>query len=45
MDAAGCIHIRRSPYDPDAIDVRFLDERGIDIRQSDERKIETHLQP
>jgi len=41
FDAAGCIHIRRSPYDPDAIDVRFLDERGIDIRPSDERKIET----
>ena len=41
LDAAGCIHIRRSPYDPDAIDVRFLDERGIDIRPSDERKIET----
>jgi len=40
-ESAGGAHIRRSPYDPTAIDVRFLDESGVDIRPSDARKIET----
>ena len=41
FDISGCVHVRRSPYESRAIDVRFLDDQGIDIRTSDERRIET----
>ncbi len=41
FDAAGCTHVRTSPYETGSLDVRFLDAQGIDLRKADERKIET----
>jgi mannose-1-phosphate guanylyltransferase/phosphomannomutase len=38
--AVGGIHVRKSPYDPDLIDIKFFDERGIDISSSKEKSIE-----
>ncbi len=39
--AAGCVHVRLSPYDPTSIDVRFLSDRGTDLNPAAERKVET----
>ena len=39
--AAGCVHVRLSPYDPTSIDVRFLSDRGADLNPAAERKVET----
>jgi mannose-1-phosphate guanylyltransferase/phosphomannomutase len=38
--ASGGVHVRKSPYDPELIDIKFFDERGIDISTSRERSIE-----
>lgn len=34
------VHVRRSPYDPELIDIKFFDERGLDIPASREKGIE-----
>ncbi|HST87304.1 MAG TPA: mannose-1-phosphate guanyltransferase [Ktedonobacterales bacterium] len=39
-DAAGGVHIRLSPFDPRVVDVKFLDQNGLDISKNVERKIE-----
>jgi mannose-1-phosphate guanylyltransferase / phosphomannomutase len=36
---AGC-HVRKSPYDPELIDIKFFDERGMDISANREKGIE-----
>ena len=38
--ALGGVHVRKSPYDPDLIDIKFFDERGMDISSSREKSIE-----
>jgi mannose-1-phosphate guanylyltransferase/phosphomannomutase len=38
--AAGGVHVRKSPYDPDLIDIKFFDDRGLDIPSSREKNIE-----
>ncbi|MCX7791350.1 MAG: hypothetical protein N2378_11975 [Chloroflexaceae bacterium] len=38
--AAGGIHVRLSPYDNRVIEIKFFDERGLDITPATERKIE-----
>jgi len=38
--AMGGVHVRKSPYDPDLIDIKFFDERGMDISSSREKSIE-----
>ena len=38
--ATGGIHVRKSPYDPDLIDIKFFDEGGMDISSSREKSIE-----
>lgn len=38
--AAGGIHVRLSPSDNRVVDIKFFDERGLDIKTSAERKIE-----
>lgn len=39
-DAAGGVHVRLSPFDPRVVDIKFFDNRGLDIDQVTERKIE-----
>ena len=34
------VHVRRSPYDPELIDIKFFDERGMDISASREKSVE-----
>ena len=38
--AVAGVHVRRSPYDPELIDIKFLDERGIDISANREKGVE-----
>lgn len=38
--AVGGVHIRKSPYDPEIIDIKFFDERGLDLPSSKEKGIE-----
>ncbi|MFA5839590.1 MAG: mannose-1-phosphate guanyltransferase [Candidatus Margulisiibacteriota bacterium] len=40
LKSKGGIHVRKSPYDPDIIDIKLLDEDGTDLRPSREKKIE-----
>lgn len=40
LGGAGGIHIRRSPYDPQLIDMKFFDENGMDLSTSKEKSIE-----
>jgi mannose-1-phosphate guanylyltransferase/phosphomannomutase len=39
-DAVGGVHIRLSPNDPRVVDIKFLDQNGLDISKATERKIE-----
>lgn len=39
--AAGCVHVRLSPYDGRMVDIKFFDERGLDLSTAMERKIES----
>lgn len=39
-DATGGIHIRLSPFDQRVVDIRFIDERGLNLSKSAERSIE-----
>lgn len=39
-DAVGGVHIRLSPHDPRVVDIKFLDQHGLDIAKGVERKIE-----
>ncbi|MBI4572264.1 MAG: mannose-1-phosphate guanyltransferase [candidate division NC10 bacterium] len=38
--AVAGVHVRRSPYDPELIDIKFFDERGMDISANREKGIE-----
>ncbi len=38
--AVAGVHVRKSPYDPELIDIKFFDERGLDISASREKGIE-----
>lgn len=38
--AVGGVHVRKSPFDPELIDIQFFDERGMDISSSWEKSIE-----
>ncbi len=38
--AVGGIHVRKSPFDPELIDIIFFDERGMDIPSGREKSIE-----
>jgi mannose-1-phosphate guanylyltransferase / phosphomannomutase len=38
--AVGGVHVRKSPFDPELIDIKFFDERGMDISSSREKSIE-----
>ncbi|EFH89515.1 mannose-1-phosphate guanyltransferase [Ktedonobacter racemifer] len=39
-DAVGGVHVRVSPYDPRAVDIKLFDQNGLDINKTTERKIE-----
>jgi mannose-1-phosphate guanylyltransferase/phosphomannomutase len=38
--AVAGVHVRRSPYDPELIDIKLFDERGLDISANREKGIE-----
>ncbi|HSB79465.1 MAG TPA: sugar phosphate nucleotidyltransferase, partial [Candidatus Methylomirabilis sp.] len=38
--AVAGLHVRKSPYDPELIDIKFFDERGMDISANREKGIE-----
>ena len=38
--AVAGVHVRKSPYDPELVDIKFFDERGLDISASREKGIE-----
>ncbi len=38
--AVGGVHVRKSPYDPELIDIKFFDERGMDLSATREKGIE-----
>jgi len=38
--AVGGVHVRKSPYDPELIDIKFFDERGMDISSAKEKTVE-----
>jgi mannose-1-phosphate guanylyltransferase/phosphomannomutase len=38
--AVAGVHVRRSPYDPELLDIKILDERGMDISANREKGIE-----
>ncbi|MBI5078962.1 NTP transferase domain-containing protein, partial [Candidatus Saganbacteria bacterium] len=40
LKSRGGFHVRKSPYDPEVIDLKFFDENGMDISSSREKKIE-----
>ena len=40
LGGSGGIQIRRSPYDPQLIDIKFFDENGMDLPTSKEKSIE-----
>lgn len=40
MGDAGAIHTRKSPFDPELIDIKIFDNRGLDIHPNKEKTIE-----
>jgi mannose-1-phosphate guanylyltransferase/phosphomannomutase len=40
LNGAGGFHVRKSPFDPEVIDIKFFDAAGIDLTSSAEKKIE-----
>ncbi|HTX54079.1 MAG TPA: mannose-1-phosphate guanyltransferase [Candidatus Baltobacteraceae bacterium] len=38
--AAAGVHVRRSPFDPELVDIKFFDERGMDISSNREKSVE-----
>ena len=40
LKSRGGFHVRKSPYDPQVIDIKFFDENGMDLSSSREKKIE-----
>jgi len=40
LKSRGGFHVRKSPYDPQVIDIKFFDENGMDLASSREKKIE-----
>ncbi len=38
--AVGGVHVRKSPFDPELIDIKFFDDRGMDISSSREKNVE-----
>lgn len=39
-DEVGGIHIRKSPFDPEIMDIKFFDDKGMDLHPSREKTIE-----
>ncbi|MCX5726011.1 MAG: sugar phosphate nucleotidyltransferase [Candidatus Saganbacteria bacterium] len=37
---AGGWHVRKSPYDPETIDIKFFDDSGMDLSKSSEKSVE-----
>lgn len=40
LKSRGGFHVRKSPYDPSVIDIKFFDQDGMDLSSSREKKIE-----
>lgn len=40
LKSAGGFHVRRSPFDPDVLDIKFFEANGMDIRVGHEKTVE-----
>jgi len=40
LKAAGGFHVRRSPFDPDVLDIKFFESNGMDLRVAHEKTVE-----
>lgn len=40
LKSRGGFHVRKSPYDPQVVDIKFFDESGMDLASAREKKIE-----
>ena len=40
LKSRGGFHVRKSPYDPQVIDIKFFDENGMDLASAREKRIE-----
>lgn len=40
LKSRGGFHVRKSPYDPEVVDIKFFDENGLDLAPVREKKIE-----
>ena len=40
LKSKGGFHVRKSPYDPEVLDIKFFDENGMDLPSLKEKKIE-----
>jgi mannose-1-phosphate guanylyltransferase/phosphomannomutase len=40
LGLAGGVHVRKSPYDPEMIDIKFFDDRGMDCSPDREKAVE-----
>lgn len=40
LEASGGVHVRKSPFNPQVIDIKFFDETGLDLPPSREKAIE-----
>lgn len=40
LKSKGGFHVRKSPYDTEVIDIKFFDEKGLDLSSSKEKKVE-----
>ncbi|MBU0672981.1 MAG: NTP transferase domain-containing protein, partial [Candidatus Margulisbacteria bacterium] len=43
LKSKGGFHVRKSPFDPEVIDIKFFDERGMDISSAVEKKVERNF--
>jgi len=40
LKSSGGFHVRRSPFDPDVLDIKFFESNGMDIRVAHEKTVE-----
>ncbi|HTY12571.1 MAG TPA: sugar phosphate nucleotidyltransferase [Candidatus Omnitrophota bacterium] len=40
LKSKGGFHVRKSPYDPEVIDIKFFDDNGLDLDSAKEKKVE-----
>jgi len=43
LKSKGGFHVRKSPYDPEVLDLKFFDDDGTDLSSTLEKKVERHF--